>query len=109
MLREYKNKTIALYPASHLTFEAIAETKLLEANVIGMFDIDKKKQTNEILGLKVFPPDALREKKPDLILIFTMAFEPEIRQSFNDLGLASRVVSISELVNKKWDEAQMSR
>ena len=72
-----------------------------------MFDLDEKKQGLEILGLKVFPPDALKEKKPDLILIFTMAFEPEIRQSFKDLGLTCQVVSISELVNKEWVEARL--
>lgn len=107
LLKEYQDKTVALYPASHLTFVAIKETELLGADVLGMFDLDEKKQGLEILGLKVFPPDALKEKKPDLILIFTMAFEPEIRQSFKDLGLTCQVVSISELVNKEWVEARL--
>jgi SAM-dependent methyltransferase len=41
---EAAGKSIALYPASHLTFEALTESKLGEAHVLGMFDIDAKKQ-----------------------------------------------------------------
>lgn len=100
---EGAGKSIALYPASHLTFEALTESKLGDAKVLGMFDIDAKKQGREILGLKVFPPEALKVHQPDLILVFTMGYEREIREFFNALGLTSRVISITELVNNCWN------
>ena len=100
---EAAGKSIALYPASHLTFEALTESKLGEAHVLGMFDIDAKKQGCEILGLKVFPPEALKDHQPDLIMLFTMGYEREIRESFITLGLTSRVISITELVNNCWN------
>jgi SAM-dependent methyltransferase len=100
---EAAGKSIALYPASHLTLEALTESNLGEAQVLGMFDIDAKKQGREILDLKVFPPEALKDHQPDFILVFTMGYEREIRESFAELGLTSRVISISELVNDAWD------
>ncbi len=99
---EAAGKSIALYPASHLSFEALTESKLGEAKVLGMFDIDAKKQGREILGIKVFPPEALKVHQPDLILVFTMGYEREIRESFTALGLTSRVISITELINGSW-------
>lgn len=98
LLAEYAGKRIALYPASHLTFEAITESCLSEARVLGMFDIDAKKHGSEILGLKVYPPAELKVQQPDLILVFTMGYEREIRDSFAALGLTCRVVSITELI-----------
>jgi SAM-dependent methyltransferase len=100
---EAAGKSIALYPASHLTLEALTESNLGEAQVIGMFDIDPKKQGREIFDLKVFPPEALKDHQPDFILVFTMGYEREIRESFTSLGLTSRVISITELVNDSWD------
>lgn len=99
LLADFEGKSIALYPASHLTFEAIIESKLGDANVLGMFDIDAKKHGSEILGLTVFPPEDLTLKKPDLILLFTMGYEQEIRESFFSLGVTCPVVSISELIS----------
>jgi SAM-dependent methyltransferase len=99
LLAGYAGKRIALYPASHLTFEAITESRLSEApGVLGIFDIDAKKQGREMLGLKVYPPAELKAQQPDLILVFTMGYEREIRDSFASLGLTSRVVSIIDLI-----------
>lgn len=100
---EAAGKTIALYPASHLTFEALTESKLGQAKVLGMFDIDEKKHGREILGVNVFPPEQLKIQQPDLILVFTMGYEREIRESFTSLGLTCRVISITELVNDSWN------
>lgn len=103
LVGEAAGKSIALYPASHLTFEALTESNLGKASVLGMFDIDTKKQGCKILGLKVFPPEELKIHQPDLILIFTMGYEREIRESFTALGLTSRVISVTELVNNSWN------
>lgn len=100
---EASGKSIALYPASHLTFEALNESKLREAHLLGLFDIDTKKQNREFLGLKVFSPEALKVYQPDLILVFTMGYEREIRESFTAMGLTSRVISITEMVNGCWN------
>lgn len=40
-----------------MTFEVLTESKLGGDNVLGMFDIDAKKQVHEIPNLKVFPPE----------------------------------------------------
>ncbi len=95
-----KNKTVALYPASHLTFAALSESNLSDANIIGMFDIDEKKHGRIVQGIEVFPAAKLTDKKPDLILLFTMGYEREIRESFIEMGLESEVVSIAELLNQ---------
>ena len=100
---EAAEKSIALYPASHLTFEALTESNLGHAHVLGMFDIDVKKQGSKILGLNVYPPQALKNQQPDLILVFTMGYEQEIRESFTAMGLRSRVISIADLVNNSWN------
>ena len=99
---EAREKSIALYPASHLTFEALTETRLSEANVLGMYDIDEKKQGRKILGFNVYPPEELKTHHPDLILVFTMGYEREIRESFMAMGLTSQIISITELVNSGW-------
>lgn len=100
---EAAGKSIALYPASHLAFEALTESRLSEAKVLGMFDIDAKKQGREILGLKVYPPEVLKALQPDLILVFTMAYEREIIESFTVLGLTGRVITCAELINNCWN------
>ena len=94
-----KNKKVALYPASHLTFAALNESELKQANIIGMFDIDIKKHGKVIEGIEVFPAENLKECMPDLILLYTMGYEREIKNSFNEMELTSEVVSISQLLN----------
>ena len=94
-----KNKKIALYPASHLTFAALNESNLKQANIIGMFDIDTKKHGKIIEGVEVYPAQKLKDYMPDLILLFTMGYEREIRNSFNEMGLTSEVISITQLLN----------
>lgn len=98
--REAAGKSIALYPASHLTYEALAETNLGKTSVIGMFDIDVKKQGKEILGLKVYPPSELKMMQPDLILLFTMGYEREIRNSFTAMGVKGRVISVTDIISE---------
>ncbi len=100
---EFAGKKIALYPASHLTFEALAESNLSRANLVGMYDIDVKKQGQKILGLNVYPPNELKIAKPDVIFVFTMGYEREIRDSFDAMGLTAKVISITELVNNSWN------
>jgi FlaA1/EpsC-like NDP-sugar epimerase len=90
---------IALYPASHLTFSALSESRLREVNIIGMFDIDTKKHGKIVNGIRVYKASKLKEVMPDVILIFTMAYEQEIRDSFHEMGLTSQVVSITQLIN----------
>jgi 2-polyprenyl-3-methyl-5-hydroxy-6-metoxy-1,4-benzoquinol methylase len=102
LLGDAAGKTIALYPASHLTFEALTESRLGHARVMGMFDVDVKKHGREILGIKVYPSEELKVQQPDFILIFSMAYEREIRESFAAMGLTSRVISITELVSNSW-------
>ena len=98
VLRENKNKSIALYPASHLSFDAILNSNLKKYNLLGLYDLDKKKHNKKYLDLKVFPTNQLITDNPDIVLLFTLAFEPEIRKSFCDLGLTSKVISLNELI-----------
>jgi hypothetical protein len=96
------NASIGLYPASHLTFEAMLESKLLTRNIIGMFDIDRKKWGGEFLQIKIFPPEDLKLLSPDLIVVLTMGYEQEIINSLTEMGLSSRIVTISQLVKESW-------
>lgn len=92
------SQRVALYPASHLTFSALLETRLREANVVGIFDIDAKKHGKSVDGFQVRPAADLAALQPDLILLFTMAYEREIRESFAAMGLTGTVTSITQLL-----------
>jgi SAM-dependent methyltransferase len=96
-----ENTRIALYPASHLTFSALNETNLKKNNVIGMFDIDKKKHGKIINDIEIFDAKKLKELTPDIIFLFTMAYEQEIKDSFSKMGIESKVISITDLINNK--------
>jgi SAM-dependent methyltransferase len=92
-------KKIALYPASHLTFSAIYETNLLDKNIVGMFDIDPKKHGKVVSGIHVRAASELIKENPDYIFLFTMAYEPEIRESFTKMGLTAKVISLSQILS----------
>ena len=66
-----------------------------------MFDIDKKKHGKIINNIEIFAAKKLKELKPDIIFIFTMAYEQEIKDSFSKMGIKSRVISITDLINNK--------
>jgi len=94
-----KSKKVALYPASHLTFSALCESDLREANLIGIFDIDTKKHGKVVEKIEVYPADRLKVCEPDIILLFTMGYEREIRNSFDEMGVEAEVISISQIIN----------
>lgn len=98
ILDNYKDKKIRLYPASHLTFSALSETSLAASNIVGMFDADEKKQGSNFFETKVYRPEDIIEIQPDLILIFTMAFEQEIREHILSLGYKNDIISIADLI-----------
>jgi hypothetical protein len=95
-----EEKTIALYPASHLTFTALLESNISKANIVGIFDIDPKKIGKLVTGIEIFPAISLQYVKPDIILLFTMGYEHEIRQSFKKMNLTAEVISITQLLMK---------
>ena len=94
-----RSKKLALYPASHLTFAALCESDLLDANLVGIFDIDSKKHGKVVEGVEVYPADRLKECEPDIILLFTMGYEREIRNSFDEMGVEAEVISISQIIS----------
>ena len=51
-----------------------------------------------IRGIEVFPAEKLIEASPSLILVFSMAYEREIRDSFSKMGLTAEVISITQLI-----------
>ncbi|RXK53006.1 methyltransferase domain-containing protein [Oleiharenicola lentus] len=91
-------RRIAFYPASHLSFSALLEADLRQANLIGLYDIDPKKHGRAVQGVTIHPAEALREHQPDVIVIFTMAYEREIRESFARMGLTAEIISATALV-----------
>lgn len=93
-------RKVALYPASHLTFSALLETKLRETNIVGIFDIDAKKHGKIVDGIVVRPATDLKAVQPDLILVFTLAYEREIRESFTAMGLTAEVLSITQILEQ---------
>ena len=40
--------------------------------------------------------------QPDYIFIFTQAFEPEIRDSFKQMNLKSKIFSITEILSSNF-------
>lgn len=100
ILQNFSGKKVALYPASSLTFEAINEVDFSNIKITGMYDIDKKKQ-KKMLGIKVFSPEKLLEHKPELILTFSMGYEPEIRQSLINMKVQGKILSIQEIMNMR--------
>jgi len=104
ILKIYSNKKIALYPASSLTFDAIKSVDFSNVKILGMYDVDKKKQNLFFLGYEVFSPEKLKEHNPDLILTFSMGYEPEIRKSLIDMKLSAKILSIQDLIKAEISE-----
>jgi SAM-dependent methyltransferase len=94
-------RRIAFYPASHLSFSALLEADLSQANLIGLYDIDAKKHGRTVQGVKIHPAATLPAHQPDVIVIFTMAYEREIRESFARMGLTAEIVSATALVRSE--------
>lgn len=99
LLAEHPEKTLALYPASHLSHSLLLETRLCSARLLGMFDVDPKKQGKEFRGIRVHAPRMLEELQPDIVLIATLAYEDEIRQALAALNLRSTIVGIKGLLS----------
>ena len=95
-----KNKTVAFFPASNLSFSAVLETEIEKINLIGYFDSDKKKQGKTFLGYKVFSTSELKKINPEVVFIFTEAFEPEIRDLFKKLEFFPKIYSYSKILNR---------
>lgn len=95
------DRRIAFYPASHLSFSALLETDLRGAKLVGLYDIDPKKHGRTVRGVTIHPAEMLRDHKPDVIVIFSMAYEPEIRESFARMGLSAELVSATALVRSQ--------
>ena len=98
MLNKFKKKKVAFYPASALTFAAIKKSDLSKVTVTGIYDIDKKKQNKKNLGYPVYDSIKLKKDEPDLVLIFSMAYEPEIRRSLKRMKLKAKIISIQNLI-----------
>ena len=49
----------------------------------------------------MFAPEKLKEHNPDLILTFSMGYEPEIRKSLIDMKLLAKILSIQDLINSQ--------
>ena len=95
---------IALYPASHLSFTMILENQVPREKLVGLFDIDKKKQGKDFLGFKIYPPEKLIEIQPNLILITTMGYEDEIKEYLSSLPLNSNFLSLKDLMKSPENE-----
>lgn len=98
-----QDKSVALYPASHLTFSAIKETCLSDFNVVGLFDIDKKKHGKKVNEVEIFPAENLLSANADVIILLTMAYETEIINSLKSMGVTSPIIAVSQLVDKEFD------
>ncbi|WP_415886886.1 methyltransferase domain-containing protein [Neptuniibacter sp. QD37_6] len=89
---------VGLYPASHLTFAALQDTKICEAEVVGIFDIDEKKSGISVAGVEIKHSETLVKNQPDVIFLFTLAYEEEIKQYLCDLGVNAEIICLSGLL-----------
>jgi len=95
-----KNKTVAFFPASNLSYTAIIESEINKINFIGYFDSDEKKKGQNYLEFKVFSPNQLKEINPDVIFIFSEAFEPEIRELINSVNIFPKIYSYTKIFSE---------
>jgi 2-polyprenyl-3-methyl-5-hydroxy-6-metoxy-1,4-benzoquinol methylase len=93
------NKSIAFTPASHLTSEFIQEYDCSKLNVIGLFDNDKKKHNQKILGYQVYNTNELYNYNPDIIIVLSMGYENEIIDHLDKMNISSQIVGIAEEFN----------
>ena len=96
-----KNKTVAFFPASNLSFSAIIDSNINKINFIGYFDSDNKKKGKDYLGFKVFSPDQLNQINPDIIFLFTEAYEPEIRDIIRSSKITPEIYSYTKIFGGK--------
>ncbi len=95
-----ENESIALYPASHLTFSALRESNLKNANVVGFFDIDRKKHGKTLDDIEIFPAEDIVSINPNIVILLTMGYEAEIIRSLKSMGVKSKILPVSELLDK---------
>ncbi len=98
---ELNEKKIALAPASHLTYLALTESNLKDADVVGMFDSNINKINKEVLGINIYSHEKIREFDVDIIIIFSLAYEPEIKKKFSEINNNFKFLSINDLIKKK--------
>ena len=91
------NRRVGFFPASNLSFSAVLETETQKINLLGYFDSDKKKIGKNYLGYKVFSPTKLKKINPDVIFIFSEAYEPEIRNLIKKHGINPEIFSYSKI------------
>jgi hypothetical protein len=89
---------VGLYPASHLTFSALLETSICNADIVGIFDIDEKKSGISVAGIEVQHSEVLVDVQPDVIFLFTLAYEEEIKKYLRGLGVNAEIISLSGLL-----------
>tara|TARA_B110000444_G_C18715486_1_gene535810 strand:- start:26 stop:982 length:957 start_codon:yes stop_codon:yes gene_type:complete len=92
-----RKKSVFFFPASNLSFSAIMETDIDKINLKGYFDSDEKKKGREFLGYKVFSPDELKKINPEIIFIFSEAYEPEIRDIIRNSKTNPQIFSYSNI------------
>ena len=92
-----KKKPVGFFPASNLSFSAVMESDIEKINLIGYFDSDKKKEGKDFLGYKVFSPQELKNLNPEVIFIFSEAYEPEIRDLFKKMKYDPIIYSYSKI------------
>ncbi len=98
LLAAHPGKPLALYPASHLSHSLLIETEL-SSRVIGMFDIDTKKQGRAFNGVQVYAPETLEKFQPTIVLITTMAYENEIKDYLATLNISAIILGIKDLMS----------
>ena len=88
-----KKSSIGIYSASWLTTECLEKTKLLDYNIVGIFDRDQKKHGTTIKNIPIKSSDVLLPTKLEHIFVLNEGYENEIRQFFQKIKFPVEKVS----------------
>ncbi len=88
-------KTVALWGSGSKAVSFL--TRLGEGDLVEcVTDINPYRHNHFMpkTGHRIVPPQDLVELRPDLVIVMNEVYEPEIRQSLNDMGLTPQVASL---------------
>ena len=91
-------RTIVLFGVAETAEIVYAAAKRTPLSIIGVLDSDRSKQGTFFNGLKIQSPKAIKEIKPDAVVITSFGRQEEIYQQVRNLtGDTIRIIKLSDI------------
>jgi len=82
----WKDRRLLIYGAGGHTQTLFQETDIALAHPLGILDKNARQLGASLCGIPIYPPEAIGDLRPDLILISSFAYQEEIHQELQPLA-----------------------